>query len=152
MMTLPNEAPDARTASTCLSEISSIASVNSLPMKPIEATVRARMPASAPKPTALTNRMATITGRRARHSATSARAGQEAQAGIRLRAPSRPMGSDSRMPSTEASTAISRLSAMPFQRVSGFSKLGGNMRARKVAAWPRPVSKRAQLKSSWAAA
>ena len=55
-----NGAPVARTASTCLSEISSIASVKSLPMKPIDATVSARMPASAPKPTALTNRIATI--------------------------------------------------------------------------------------------
>lgn len=142
----------ARTASTCLSEISSMASVNSLPMKPIEATVSARMPASAPKPTALTNRMATITGCSARHSATSARAGHETQAGIRLRAPSRPTGSAQAMPSTEASTAISRLSAMPFHSVAGFSKLGGNMRARKVDAWPSPVSKRFQLKSSCAPA
>ena len=31
-------------------------------MKPIEATVSARMPASAPKPTAFTNRIATMTG------------------------------------------------------------------------------------------
>jgi hypothetical protein len=37
----------ARTASTCLSEISSIASATSLPMKPTEATAGARMPASA---------------------------------------------------------------------------------------------------------
>ena len=56
------------------------------------------------------------------------------------------------MPSTEASTAISRLSAMPFHSVAGFSKVGGNMRARKVDAWPSPVSKRFQLKSSCAPA
>ena len=43
-------------------EIALLASVNSLPIKPIEATVRVRMPAMAPKPTALTNTMATITG------------------------------------------------------------------------------------------
>ena len=66
-----NGAPVARTASTCFSEISSIASANSLPMKPIDATVSARMPASAPKPTALTNRIATITGWNERHSAMS---------------------------------------------------------------------------------
>ncbi len=36
-------------------------------MKPTEATISARMPASAPKPTALTNRMATITGWNERH-------------------------------------------------------------------------------------
>ncbi|MNN82956.1 hypothetical protein D3C81_1999490 [compost metagenome] len=69
-----------------------------------------------------------------------------------LRAPSRPTGRARMMPSTEASTAISRLSAMPFHRVAGFSKLGGNMRARNVEACPMPVSKRAQLKSSCAPA
>ncbi len=57
-----NDAPVARTASTCLSEISSMASVKSLPMKPMLATVSARTPASAPNPTAFTNRIATITG------------------------------------------------------------------------------------------
>ncbi len=57
-----NGAPLARTASTCLGEISSIASANSLAMKPIEATINASTPASAPNPTALTNRIATITG------------------------------------------------------------------------------------------
>ncbi|MCY1519737.1 hypothetical protein D9M68_544980 [compost metagenome] len=129
-----------------------MASVKSLPMKPMEATVSARMPASAPKPTALTNRMATMTGCRARHSATTARAGHDTQAGIMLRAPSRPMGSAISTPSTDASTAISRLSAMPFHNVAGFSKLGGNMRERNVDAWPMPLSKRAQLKSSCAPA
>ncbi|MNS58531.1 hypothetical protein D3C72_914530 [compost metagenome] len=129
-----------------------MASVNSLPMKPMDATVSARMPASAPKPTALTNRMATMTGCSARHKATSERAGHDTQAGIMLRAPRSPTGSANKIPSTEASTAISRLSAMPFHKVSGFSKLGGNMRARKVEACPMPLSKRAQLKSSCAAA
>ena len=38
--TLRKPAPVARTASTCLSEISSIASANSLEMKPIDATIK----------------------------------------------------------------------------------------------------------------
>ena len=71
-----NGAPVARIASTCFSEISSIASAKSLPMKPIEATVSARMPASAPKPTAFTNRIATITGWNERQSAMKTRVGQ----------------------------------------------------------------------------
>ena len=57
-----NGAPVARTASTCCIDISSTASATSLDRKPSEATISASMPASAPKPTALTNRMATITG------------------------------------------------------------------------------------------
>ena len=61
-ITFMKPAPVARTASTCFSEISSIASANSLPMKPIEATSSAMMPAMAPKPIALTNTIATITG------------------------------------------------------------------------------------------
>ena len=59
---LRNPAPVARTASTCFSEISSIASANSFEMKPIEATISAITPASAPNPIALTNRIATMIG------------------------------------------------------------------------------------------
>ena len=57
-----NEAPVARTASICCMEISSAASATSFEKNPIEATIKARTPASAPNPTAFTNRIATITG------------------------------------------------------------------------------------------
>jgi hypothetical protein len=57
-----NGDPVARTASTGFIDISSTASATSLERKPSEATISASMPASAPKPTALTNRIATITG------------------------------------------------------------------------------------------
>ena len=62
MRTLKNPAPVARTASTCLSEISSIASANNFEMKPIDATISAITPASAPNPIALTKRIATMIG------------------------------------------------------------------------------------------
>ena len=69
-------------------------------MKPIDATVSARMPASAPKPTALTNRIATITGWNERASDDDRRApASVTHAGIRLRAAARPSGSASTMPS-----------------------------------------------------
>ena len=64
------------------------------------------MPASAPKPTALTNRIATITGWNERAATMISRAGQVAHAGIRLRAATRPIGSASTMPSALARTAI----------------------------------------------
>ena len=112
--TFMNEAPVARTASTCFSEISSIASANSLPMKPIEATISAMMPASAPKPTALTKMMATITGWKERHGDQTRRAGQVTQTGIRLRAASRPIGSEIITPRNEARTAICSDSVRPL--------------------------------------
>ena len=62
MMTERNDAPVARTASTCCIDISSTASARSFDRKPNEVTTSANTPASTPKPTALTNRMATITG------------------------------------------------------------------------------------------
>ena len=130
-MTLPNGAPVARTASTCFSEISSIASAKSLPMNPIEAMVSARIPASAPKPTALTNRIATITGWNERQPTMRRRAGQLIHAGMRFRAATQRIGSDSTMPRVEASTAISRLSFSSLIKSSQRPKLGGNRRARK---------------------
>ncbi len=125
-------APVARTASTCFSEISSMASVNSLPMKPTDATVSARMPASAPKPTALTNRMATITGWNERAMTMMVRAGQVTHGGIRLRAAHRPTGSASVMPSMVDSTAISRLSTRPLISSSERVKSGGNRRLKNL--------------------
>jgi hypothetical protein len=59
---LMKPAPVARTASTCFREISSIASANSLAIKPTEATINVITPARAPKPIAFTNRMATMMG------------------------------------------------------------------------------------------
>ena len=50
--------PVARTPSTGCIDISSTASATSFDEKPSEATISARMPARAPNPTALTNRMA----------------------------------------------------------------------------------------------
>ena len=117
-------------------------------MKPTDAITSARMPASAPKPTAFTKMIATITGWKVRQSAITARAGQFTQAGIRLRAARKPIGSDSRMPPTEASTAISRLSFSPLSTASQREKSGGNMRSKKRAACSSPVTKRAQVKSS----
>ncbi len=145
--TFRNPAPVARTASTCFNEISSIASANSLAMKPIDATISARMPASAPKPTALTNRIATITGWKLRHSAINQRAGQLTQTGIRLRAASSPIGSASATPVTVAITAISRLSDMPDHKRSHLPSSGGNMRCRNLAPLSKPSLKRAQV--SW---
>ncbi len=57
-----NGAPLARTASTGRIDISSTASATSFERNPSAATISARMPASAPNPTALTNRMAMMTG------------------------------------------------------------------------------------------
>ncbi|MNC85621.1 hypothetical protein D3C83_12310 [compost metagenome] len=144
-----NGAPVARTASTCLSEISSIASVKSLPRKPTEATVSASMPASAPNPTAFTKTIATMTGWKERHTTISSRAPQVTQPGIRLRAPSRLTGSEISSPSTEARIAISRLSLSPFSRSSQRWKSGGNSLPRNF--WPnsRPVRKRAGVNSRW---
>ena len=59
--------------------------------------------------------MATITGLKARHRVTISRAGQVAQAGIRLRAPRMAIGKDSRTPKKVASTAISMLSMKPLK-------------------------------------
>ena len=150
--TLPNGAPVARTASTCFSEISSIASAKSLPMNPIEAMVSARIPASAPKPTALTNRIATITGWNERQPTMRRRAGQLIHAGMRFRAATKPIGSDSTMPRVEASTAISRLSFSPLSKSSQRPKLGGNRRARKCAALCQPLATRSTDTSSCAQA
>ena len=62
----------------------------------------------------------TITGLKARHSVTISRAGQVAQPGIRLRAPSTAIGSDSRTPKKVARTAISMLSTKPVSSWSQF--------------------------------
>ena len=145
-----NDAPVARTASTCFIEISSIASANSLTMKPSEATISASMPASAPKPTALTNRMATMTGWNERHSAISAarRPGERQRHQVaRGREPERQR--QQRCRTTVARTAICRLSIMPLVSSSSLSGaiLGGNIRERKRAPWSRPTTKRAQVMS-----
>ena len=137
-----NDAPVARTPSTCFSLISSIASVKSLPMNPTDATVSARMPASAPKPTAFTHRMATITGWNERAVTMTARAGHVIHAGMRLRAAARPTGTASAMPSTEASTAICSDSTSPLTSSSQRSKLGGNRREKKRWALSRPTTTR----------
>ena len=79
-------------------------------------------------------------------------AGQVTIPGIRLRAPASPTGSASRMPSADASTAISRLSSSPLSSTSHRSKFGGNIRATNFAALPSPAWNRAQVNSSCAAA
>ena len=56
------------------------------------------MPASAPKPTALTKMIATITWWNERHSAMKSRIGHVSHGGMRLRAARSPIGSESRMP------------------------------------------------------
>ena len=117
-------------------------------------TISASTPASAPKPTALTNRMATITGWKERHTAMTPRIVPLSAAGARLRAAASPSGSESTIPAAVASTAICRLSSMPALMscsLSG-SRLGGNMRPRKRSALPNPVRKRAQVTSSLVAA
>ena len=139
-----NGAPVARTASTCFSEISSIASVKSLPMKPIEATVSARMPASAPKPTAFTNRIATITGWNERHSDDDERAPASVTHGRHQVARGERARSAARaaMPSAEARTAICRLSSQPLDAAApSGAKSGGNMRATKRRAVARARSR-----------
>ena len=146
--TFMNEAPVARTASICFIEISSMASVKSLPTKPIEATVRAMMPARAPKPTAFTQMMATITGWNERQAMMMMRTGQVMTGGNRLRAAKRPRGSEIRVPRNEARKAICSDSVRPLTRRSQRSKFGGNMRAMNFAPLSRPVMKRARLNSS----
>ena len=148
--TFSHEAPVARTASTCFMLISSIASAKSLAMKPIDDTMSARMPASAPKPTAFTNRMATIMGWNERHSAISTRPTHDTQAGARLRAAISPMGMARRMPTAVARMAICTDSSRPSLISSSLSaaKFGGHSRSRNLAPWPRPRTKRSQVNCS----
>src|SRR5436190_367230 len=70
----------------------------------------------------------------------TSRAGQLTHAGIRLRAATKPIGSESAIPSAEASMAISRLSVSPLTRRSQRAKFGGNMRPTKCAALDKPVA------------
>ena len=114
MTTERNGEPVARTASTGFIDISSTDSATSLERKPSDATISARMPASAPKPTDLTNRIATMTGCKLRNSAISARADHATGRGARLRAAASPSGSDRITPTTVAMIAICRLSVMPI--------------------------------------
>ncbi len=102
-------------------------------MKPIEATVSARMPASAPKPTALTNRIATITGWNERAATIRRRAGQLTHGGIRLRAASksdRQRQRDAERRGQHRDLRGSR--CRPLTRSSQRVKLGGNMPPEKV--------------------
>ena len=151
-ITLPNGAPVARTASTCFSEISSIASANSLAVNPIEASASARMPANAPNPTALTKRIATMTGWNERAATINSRAGQLTQAGTRLRDAASPIGSDSAIPRVDARTAICRLSASPLTKRSQRLKFGGNSRSKKCRALCSPDTTRSDDTSICAAA
>jgi hypothetical protein len=146
--------PAARSASIGFIDISSIASAINLAMKPMVATISARMPASAPKPTALTKRMATMTGWKVRQSAIKPRARIVTGSGIRLRAAQRPTGRASRTPAPVAMIAICSDSSMPCASSCSLScaRFGGNMRPRKRAPLPRPWTKRSQRMSTIPAA
>ncbi len=119
-------------------------------MKPIDETIRARIPASAPKPTAFTNRIATIIGWKERAIAMMIRPIHESQTGTRLRAEIRPIGIDRTIPAAVARMAIWIDSTSPSRMRTSLSaaKFGGQRRPRKIAPWVSPRTKRSKVKSS----
>jgi hypothetical protein len=128
-----NEARSRAPPPTCFSEISSIASAKSLPMKPDRRHDERADAGDRAEAHRLHEDDRDDDRVEGASRATIARAGQLTHGGMRLRAARSPMGSESTMPRKVASTAISRDSARPVKERIGLGDVRGNMRAMKRA-------------------
>ena len=79
----------------------------------MEEKASVRAPASGPKPTMTTKKIATITSWKLRETVTAARHVRYTADGTMLRAAPKPRGIERAIPATVATTVIARLSMIP---------------------------------------